>query len=234
MSPLNSLSPLGPIIDSSTNLGDVVFERIGTAILDGTLEEGERLRDAELASSLGVSRTPVREALTRLARLGLVEVAASRYTRVTTPSPDLVAQTLAFTGYQAGLAVRMSIPRMSDEQIEQAVALLDQMIRASNAGDAISLYATSLTFYGYITPLTGNAVFGAMMKEAGIAMQRNLRGARPQLGTIRERADSYGALRDAFQMRDADAAEHHVRWQHGLIPDDMADLSELNAPPASN
>lgn len=52
------------------------------AIENGTLEAGERLNDEELTSWLGVSRTPVREAIARLESEGLVEMAANRYTRV--------------------------------------------------------------------------------------------------------------------------------------------------------
>jgi DNA-binding GntR family transcriptional regulator len=52
------------------------------AIENGTLEAGERLNDDELTSWLGVSRTPVREAIARLESEGLVEMAANRYTRV--------------------------------------------------------------------------------------------------------------------------------------------------------
>jgi len=53
-----------------------------TAIENGTLEAGERLNDEELTSWLGVSRTPVREAIARLESEGLVEMAANRYTHV--------------------------------------------------------------------------------------------------------------------------------------------------------
>src|SRR5690606_3454106 len=74
--------PLTPITTSDAALGDVVYSVLGTAIRDGVLPAGRRLRDVEVAEALGVSRTPVREALQRLARIGLVEVSASRYTKV--------------------------------------------------------------------------------------------------------------------------------------------------------
>lgn len=58
------------------------------AIQDGTLEPGERLNDDQLTAWLGVSRTPVREAIARLASEGLIEMAANRYTRVASYSTD--------------------------------------------------------------------------------------------------------------------------------------------------
>jgi DNA-binding GntR family transcriptional regulator len=61
---------------------DEVYAALLEWIVDGTLGPGERVRDKELAEALGVSRTPVREALQRLEDAGLVETSASRWTRV--------------------------------------------------------------------------------------------------------------------------------------------------------
>ncbi|MBK0296207.1 GntR family transcriptional regulator, partial [Bacillus sp. S34] len=69
-------------------LRDTVQDKIRDAIMDGTLEPGERLNDDDLIAWLGVSRTPIREALAELARAGLIEMAPNRYTRVTTPNPS--------------------------------------------------------------------------------------------------------------------------------------------------
>ena len=63
-------------------LRDDVFGRLRDAIVDGTFAPGEQLRDLELAAWLGVSRTPVREALLRLAEAGLVVARPGRSTTV--------------------------------------------------------------------------------------------------------------------------------------------------------
>ena len=64
------------------SLSEEAYVRIEAAIMDGTLEPGERLRDADLVEWLGISRTPIRHALDRLAEQGLVEMERNRYTRV--------------------------------------------------------------------------------------------------------------------------------------------------------
>src|SRR5207248_3505224 len=61
---------------------DEAYEKIRDWIIDGTLRPGELLRDQEIAQSLGVSRTPMREALRRLEDEGFVETALNRWTRV--------------------------------------------------------------------------------------------------------------------------------------------------------
>lgn len=64
------------------SLSDEAYVRIEAAIMDGTLEPGERLRDSDLVEWLGISRTPIRHALDRLAEQGLVEMERNRFTRV--------------------------------------------------------------------------------------------------------------------------------------------------------
>jgi len=83
---------------SRTLLRDQVTNSIRAAIIDGTLEPGERLHDESLIEWLGVSRTPIREALASLANEGLIEMAANRYTRVASlsgPAHDQAAMLLA-------------------------------------------------------------------------------------------------------------------------------------------
>ena len=70
-----------PAVDRSL-LRDDVFRRLRDAIVDGTFQPGEQLKDGELAEWLGVSRTPVREALLRLGTSGLVVALPGRSTTV--------------------------------------------------------------------------------------------------------------------------------------------------------
>jgi DNA-binding GntR family transcriptional regulator len=69
-------------LPAPSSVGDAVYDQILTALQHGRLRPGERLHDDELAAQLGVSRTPVREALLRLRQIGVIELAPARYTRV--------------------------------------------------------------------------------------------------------------------------------------------------------
>lgn len=73
-------------------LRDVVYDRLRTEILNGQFEAGERLNDDSLIEWLGVSRTPIREALSRLAADGLVEMQPNRFTQVPERSPEAYAR----------------------------------------------------------------------------------------------------------------------------------------------
>lgn len=101
-------------------LRDVVYDKMLAALRDGTLQHGERLNDDELVQWLGVSRTPIREAIAKLVDIGLVEMEANRYTRVATPTfEDWVTATRATAGFFE-LSLRWGVPEYSDEEIGRA------------------------------------------------------------------------------------------------------------------
>jgi DNA-binding GntR family transcriptional regulator len=79
-------------------LRDDVHARLQEAIVDGSLAPGEQLRDAELAERLGVSRTPVREALLELAQAGLVQATPGRSTVVAPIDPGALRDAQAVVG----------------------------------------------------------------------------------------------------------------------------------------
>jgi DNA-binding GntR family transcriptional regulator len=118
-------------------LSDAAYARLRDWILDGTLAPGEPLRDEALAEALGMSRTPIREALRRLEEEGL---AVSTPTRRTHVSPVTITQAREVYPIMAtleALALRLAAPRMD----EDALAAM----RAANAGLADALAACDAT-----------------------------------------------------------------------------------------
>jgi DNA-binding GntR family transcriptional regulator len=98
-------------------LRDDVFGRLRDAIVDGTLAPGEQLRDLELAVWLGVSRTPVREALLRLAGSGLVESSPGRSTAVTSLDLRAVGDARDVVAAMHEVAVREAVGRLTRSDI---------------------------------------------------------------------------------------------------------------------
>ena len=199
-----------------TILSDEVYARISAAILDGTLPAGQRLRDVEIAAQLGVSRTPVREALQRLERFGLVEVAVGRYTRVSEPSDRLREEIGEFTAYFMGNALRIALHRCSDDDLAAILVAIDHVIESAHDGDALPLFERSTVLFEMVTRATGNSVFIAVVREAALAIQRNLRGWMPFVALPIARPEGYVTLRDCIAARDADGAEAALRWLHGV------------------
>lgn len=81
------LSLGAPELISTASVSDQIVDELLKALDDGRLVPGMRLNEIEIAKSLSVSRTPVREATQRLRDLGLVETSPQRYVRVSSPSP---------------------------------------------------------------------------------------------------------------------------------------------------
>lgn len=105
-----------PIAPRRHLLREMVEERIRSAILGGTLAPGELLHDAELQDWLGVSRTPIRDALNELARAGLVEMEPNRYTRVAAVcAADDALDALQAFGVLLGGVMRLAVPRMGEK-----------------------------------------------------------------------------------------------------------------------
>lgn len=126
-----------------TSLSQRVYASLLGAIVRGELAPGERVRDTELAQRLGVSRTPVREALLRLGHEGLVETAPGAYSRVAVVDADAAAQAYVVAAALHALATRIATQRLTAADLaamrranaERARALRDGDIGAAIAAD---------------------------------------------------------------------------------------------------
>ena len=110
------IPPHAPAVDRSL-LRDDVFLRLRDAITDGTLEPGEQLKDGDLAAWLGVSRTPVREALLRLAQGGLVVAKPGRSTTVSTLDLRAARDARDVVAAMHELAVREAARRLTSDDL---------------------------------------------------------------------------------------------------------------------
>lgn len=128
-----SVSP-DPLATLTQRPADRAYEWIRTRIFTGEFSPGTHLKEEELATRLGASRSPVRDALRRLAGEGLVVIERERGTYVASFSPDEVDEIFrlrsALEAYGAGLAAR----RATAEQLTQLQALADEMERLAIAG----------------------------------------------------------------------------------------------------
>ena len=210
-------TPFAPLQPRGAVLGEEVYALLGEAILDGRLSAGERLRDQELAERLGVSRTPVREALQRLERAGLVEVAPNRYTRVSVPNERAHADAHEFFIYLMGSALRIALQRATDDELAHALDHADAIVAASRADDHAAIMSASSGFFEHVIDDTDNVAFITVMREAEIAIRRNLAGWHPFVECPVQRTAAYVEFRDAVAQRDGARAESLLRELHGLI-----------------
>jgi DNA-binding GntR family transcriptional regulator len=117
------------------SLRESVYEQLRDWIIAGVLEPQEILRDQELAERLGVSRTPVREALRRLEDEGLVETAKNRWTRVRMVHLEEARQIYPIVRALELLALELALPRLSAEDLGQMQAANAELKTALDAAN---------------------------------------------------------------------------------------------------
>jgi len=154
-------------------LVDEAYRTLGEAIVDGRLRPGDRLRDVELAPLMGISRTPVREALQRLERIGLVEVAANRYTRVAALTDRARNDMREYAAHTIASVMHVALPRCSAEELATAVRLVDEL---RDAGCSATYVQAGLAFYAHMVAASGNVVFGKVFDQTDLVLRRNLEG----------------------------------------------------------
>jgi DNA-binding GntR family transcriptional regulator len=192
------------------------YEYLRTSVLTDPGLVGTFINEQDVAAAVGVSRTPVREALQRLERVGLVEVSPHRYTRVSTPNDKAQADTLEFVAYLMGNAARMAVANASDAVLEDALSELDAVIAASRSDDYDELLRTSHIFFAKLTWATGNVAILRFMREAELAIRRNISTWRPLIECPIGRTSAYEDFREAMRARDGVRAEALLRELHGL------------------
>ncbi|MGN7947286.1 GntR family transcriptional regulator [Microbacterium sp. 22215] len=209
---MNSNSSMTSIRESKQLLAEEVFQHIGAQIVDGVLEPGHRIRDVDVAEELHVSRTPVREALQRLERLGLVTMYPSRYTEVTAVTPETVEQTLEFAGYQAGMAARMGVARMTQHDRETLADLVEEMFTALD--DDVRISHTRWAVFSFLSERSRNVQHQVLINDASMALFRNLRGWTVPDDDRERMLQVYRDFRLAVLRGDADDAERLARLMH--------------------
>ena len=205
-------SPLGA---TKQLLAEEVYQQVGASIIDGTLPAGSRIRDADLAEKFGVSRMPIREALQRLERVGLVEMYPSRYTQVTEVTPELTAKTLEFAGYVGGAVAAIAVPRLSGSEREEAAVLA----RALDDGldDPAMLSAERWELLHFLAERCDNEILSTVLEETSMPLSRNLRPRSVDASQRDTMRDHHAALAEAILAGDGAAAEHIMRAMHLVV-----------------
>lgn len=136
---------------------DRVRDALRRAILDGTLEPGRALVERELAERLGVSKTPVREALKQLQSSGLVQVNAYQGMSVRQPDATSVQELYAARAAAEPAAVRLAAQRLGAVRHDAARAALDEASALLGSGDTARLSIANRRFHRELYIACGNS-----------------------------------------------------------------------------
>lgn len=137
-------------------LRDVVFNTLRKAILTGELKPGERLMEIHLANRLGVSRTPIREAIRKLELEGLVIMIPRRGAEVAQISEKGLKDVLEVRRALDALCAELACDRISDEEKDQLKHACDEFEKAVKTGDVTTIAAADVALHDIIVKATGN------------------------------------------------------------------------------
>lgn len=137
-------------------LRDVVFNTLREAILKGDLKPGERLMELQLASKLGVSRTPIREAIRMLEQEGLAVTMPRKGAEVAKMTLKDMEDVLEIREALDELAVRIACEKITDEQLKRLVDAKDLFETSTRTGDVKKIAEADVSFHDVIYEATGN------------------------------------------------------------------------------
>ena len=153
-------------------LRDVVFYTLRQAILKGELEPGERLMEMQLAEQLGVSRTPIREAIRKLELEGLVLMIPRRGAIVAKITEKDLKDVLEVRASLERLSTKLACERMEEETIEE-LREAQEAFKAALRGDDITLQAQKdVEFHDVIYKSTNNLRLIQMLNNLREQMYR--------------------------------------------------------------
>jgi phosphonate utilization transcriptional regulator len=162
----------------SSSLASVVQQEVERAILAGEYAPGSKLIEATLATKMGVSRGPVREAFRMLEEAGLVRTEKNRGVFVRDIPIDEAVEIFDLRAVMDELAGRQLAANITPPQLKEIKGLVDQMEKAVKAQDAYGYHLLNLRFHDRLVELAGNskltAIYRKLIKELSLFRRLNL------------------------------------------------------------
>ena len=137
-------------------LRDVVFNTLRKAILRGELKPGERLMEIQLANKLGVSRTPIREAIRKLELEGLVLMIPRKGAEVAQITEKNMQDVLEVRKALEELSVQLACERITQEQVEEMKMAAEDFRKVLKSGDVTKIAEADVKFHDIIFVATNN------------------------------------------------------------------------------
>ena len=221
-------APVLPLVESLPNLSDRVYSILRHHIADQQLQGGSRLSVPRLAAQLGVSRTPVKEALERLARDGLVTMLPNRGAYVSLLRREDVDEIYQMREMLEGLATRVAAEQANPGLLSHLADLLRQGEVAVKAGNVEGHIQVDLEFHRLIRERAGNRrlihALGNLQDQIRIVFRTSatIAGRMPQ--ALDEHRRILAALRAGDPDEAEQAARNHVRRIRAAV------LAHMKAP----
>lgn len=203
-----------------------IYQQLHAAIVSLALKPGTSLQEKRIAEQFGVSRTPVREALLRLAETGLVEIF---------PQSGTFVSRIPLSAIPEAVIIRKSLERTTVERAAQVaapedIARLDMIIGRQRAhaslNEAAYFYEQDEAFHEAIAAMAGYPGIWTLVKSVKLQIDRSRRLTLPVPGRMTTVTEEHAAIRDAIAAHDVERACEAMMRHLGAVIPDIAALRE--------
>ena len=190
-----------------------VFATLEQAIINGEYTEGDTLNELRLSQELGVSRTPIREALMQLSLEGLVEITQNKGAVVVGISPQDIEDIYAIRMHLEGFAAELAAANMTDDQVTELGRIVDLQEFYGTKGDTDNIRKLDADFHNAIYNATGNRSLCSILTSFHNQIQRGRAQSLSVSGRSDKSVSEHHAIKDAIAARDSKLASR-LMFEH--------------------
>lgn len=209
-------------------LGNIVYESLKESILNGSLKPGEKLMESRIAEDLGVSRTPVREAIRKLEKEKYVKMIPRKGAYVEDLTMEDILEVLEIRIVLEGLASKLAARNISDEMKDRIRKNMKNFDNASNELDRKELISLDEKFHHIIYQSSGNKKLNEIVRELQDQFQRFRLSYFNELSSYMKLANSHNKLYQAIIDGDEKAAEEYAKEHIEEIRDNIISWKSNN------
>jgi DNA-binding GntR family transcriptional regulator len=192
-------------------LSEDIAESIKTAIIKGKFKPGEKISEGELAESMGISRTPLREAFRKLENEGFIEIIPRKGAVVTEIDPNEAFELYLIKSTLEGLAARLATRRIQDKDIQKLVKINTELKKLIDDNELETFYQTHCRFHEVFIKVSGNDRLIQIISNLNDHFQRLGIVSLTLPGRYKSAIRQHEEIIDAFKRGDEMTVERVVR-----------------------
>jgi DNA-binding GntR family transcriptional regulator len=210
-------------------LADRVYEQIRGHIVEGDLPPGTRLIEHRLTQSLGISRTPLREALRRLEQDGLIERLDGGGLRVTELTLAGLRELMGIRAVLEGYCARLAADRITDAELAELLTAHEEAAEAIAAQDIQRLVDANTRFHDGIDRASRSPRCIGMINDIRGWVLRFRADALSDESTRRRSFEEHAEILDALRRREPERVERLVRDHIGRVEESLVAIKERSS-----
>lgn len=215
------LDQLAPLDVKPQSLSGLVYDSIRSSIVAKRLAPGTVVSEVSLARRLGVSKTPVREALLRLQSIGLVEQDGGRGLRVVSPSSQGIWEAFEVRMVLEGGLCRSAASLATSEQLDEIVDAARESRRSAEAGDVNGFRQWDHVFHRAIRAAAGNSHLARLSEDAvalaSVLRERDVPEVQDAIRCGEQHDDIAGAIARRDESAAIEASNAHVTFVRDMV-----------------